>query len=80
MDEQQWIDEARTIYERIAPSYVQASVTLDRLTIRNLYHEGAELRQFEEALEHAFCRSDVPKRKAFRYAVGIIRNQLKERR
>ena len=79
-EEEQWIDAAVAIYNRIAPSYVKASTSLDRLTLRNLYHEGATLQQFEEALAHAYSRTDVTKRNAFRYAVGIVRHQLREPR
>ena len=79
-EEQRWVNAAHLIYEQTAPSYVRASVSLDLLTIRNLYYEGATLEQFREALEHAFSRRDVQKRKAFRYAVGIVRNQLRDAR
>lgn len=79
-EEQRWVNAARLIYAKTAPTYVQASTSLDLLTIRNLYHDGATLDQFREALEHAFGRRDVEKRKAFRYAVGIVRNQLRDAR
>lgn len=76
-EDQAWVDEALVVWESQAPSYVQASVAPDLLLLRELARDGASVAQWEEALIHAFGSSAVTKRRAFVYAVGIVRAQLR---
>lgn len=65
-------------WQKVAPSYVQATQRPIVGHLRELHAEGATARQFHEALEMAFAKRGVLKREALRYAYGIVRRQVRE--